>query len=102
MKLRGNSGKYLLKKAAQGYLPGSIIDRPKMGFAVPLGPWFRKELKPLLLDTLRSEAFQKRGYFDQAWTERLLEEHMEGRKDHHLLLYGLLLVELWHKKFIGD
>jgi len=102
MKIRGGTGKYILKKAAEKYLPASIIHRPKRGFAVPLGPWFRKELKPLLMDTLGSESFKKRGYFDPARTEELLQEHMDGRKDHHLLLYGLLLTELWYRKFIGD
>ncbi len=100
VKLKGGVGKYLLKKAANKYLPRDIIYRQKKGFAVPLGPWFRKELKPLLVDTFHSEKFQKRGYFDLAKTEVLLQEHLEGKKDHHLLLYGLLLVELWHKRFI--
>jgi asparagine synthase (glutamine-hydrolysing) len=102
MKLRGNTGKYILKKAAEKYLPKGIINRKKRGFAVPLGPWFRKELKPLLVDILHSESFQKRGYFNIARTEDLLTEHMSGQKDHHLLLYGLLLVELWHRRFIDE
>src|SRR6185295_14713172 len=102
MKIKGGTGKYILKKAAQKYLPTDIINRQKKGFAVPLGPWFRKELKPLLMDILHSEKFQKRGYFDIAQTEKLLQEHMSGQKDHHLLLYGLLLVELWHRRFIDE
>ena len=102
MKLRGNTGKYILKKAAAKYLPKEIINRKKMGFGVPLGPWFRKELKPLLMDTLHSEKFQKRGYFNIAKTEEILQEHLSGKKDHHLLLYGLLLVELWHRRFIDE
>ena len=102
MKLRGNTGKYILKRAAAKYLPGEIINRRKMGFGVPLASWFRKELRPLLVDTLHSEKFQKRGYFNIAKTEEILQEHLSGKKDHHLLLYGLLLVELWHKRFIDD
>jgi len=102
LKLRGNKGKYILKKAAQKYLPREIINRQKKGFAVPLGPWFRKELKPLLVDTLHSEKFRKRGYFNTAKTEEILQEHMTGQRDHHLLLYGLLLVELWHRRFIDE
>lgn len=102
MKLRGNTGKYILKKAAAKYLPGEIINRRKMGFGVPLASWFRKELKPLLMDTLHSEKFQKRGYFNKAKTEEVLQQHLSGQKDHHLLLYGLLLVELWHRKFIDE
>ena len=102
MKLRGNTGKYILERAAAKYLPGEIINRRKMGFGVPLASWFRKELRPLLVDTLHSEKFQKRGYFNIAKTEEVLQEHLSGKKDHHLLLYGLLLVELWHKRFIDE
>jgi asparagine synthase (glutamine-hydrolysing) len=102
MKLNGNTGKYILKKAAEKYIPTEIIRRKKMGFGVPLASWFRKELRPLLADILHSERFQKRGYFNLARTEELLEEHMSGKKDHHLLLYGLLLVELWHRRFIDE
>ncbi|HET9870072.1 MAG TPA: asparagine synthase (glutamine-hydrolyzing) [bacterium] len=100
MKLKGGVGKYLLKRAAQKYLPREIIHRRKQGFGVPLGPWFRKELKPLLVDNLTSERFKRRGLFDLGTTNRLLAEHLEGREDHHLLLYGMLMVELWHQRFI--
>ncbi len=102
LKLKGSTGKYILKKAAAKNLPKEIINRRKMGFGVPLGPWFRKELRPLLVDILHSEKFQKRGYFNIARTEELLQEHLSGKKDHHLLLYGLLTVELWHRRFIDE
>jgi asparagine synthase (glutamine-hydrolysing) len=100
MKLKGGVGKYLLKKAAQKYLPKEIVYRKKQGFGVPLGPWFKNELKPLLMDTLNSERFKKRGLFDLGATNRLIAEHMEGKQDHHLLLYGILLIELWHRRYI--
>ncbi len=100
MKLKGGEGKYLLKKAAQKYLPKAIVYRKKQGFGVPLGPWFKNELKPLLMDTLNSERFKKRGLFDLGATNRLIAEHMEGKQDHHLLLYGILLLELWHRRYI--
>jgi asparagine synthase (glutamine-hydrolysing) len=102
MKLKGGNGKYILKRAAAKYIPSDIINRRKKGFAVPLGPWFRNELKPLLMDTLSSDRFKKRGYFDQVRTQEILVEHMKGKQDHHLLLYGLLLVELWHREFIDS
>lgn len=100
MKLKGREGKYILKRAAQKYLPKDIIYRKKQGFGVPLGPWFKKELKPLLMDTLGSDRFKRRRLFDLKATDRLVAEHMSGKQDHHLLLYGLLLVELWHQEFV--
>jgi len=100
VKLKGGVGKYILKRAAAKYIPKEIINRHKKGFAVPLGPWFKKELKPLLLDILGSDSFKKRGYFNQTRVNEIVQDHMTGRQDHHLLLYGLLLVELWHRKFV--
>jgi len=76
VKLRQGEGKYILKQAAQKYLPKEIIYRQKKGFAVPLGPWFRHELKPLVVDLLRSDKFKNRGYFNPAQTEKLIGEHM--------------------------
>ncbi|HTC21752.1 MAG TPA: hypothetical protein VK859_12935, partial [bacterium] len=58
--------------------------------------------KSLLVDILHSEKFQKRGYFNIPKTEQILQEHLSGKKDHHLLLYGLLLVEMWHRRFIDE
>ncbi len=100
VKLRGGIGKYILKRAAIKYIPREIINRRKKGFAVPLGPWFKKELKPLLMDILGSESFKKRGYFNQDKVNEVIHDHMTGKQDHHLLLYGLLLVELWHRQFV--
>jgi asparagine synthase (glutamine-hydrolysing) len=102
VKLKGGVGKYLLKRAAQKYLPKDIIYRKKQGFGVPLGPWFKKELKPLLMDTLSSERYKKRGIFDVKATNHLIQEHMSGKHDHHLLLYGVLLVELWHREYMDE
>ncbi len=64
VKLKGGVwGSIILKKAAQKYIPREIINRQKKGFAVPLGPWFRKELKPLLMDILRSQKLPKARLF---------------------------------------
>lgn len=100
MKIRHGRGKYVLKQAAQRYLPYDIVHRPKQGFAVPLGPWFRKELKDLLLDTLAEQNLKKRGLFDPAAANRLIVEHMSGREDHHLLLFGMLMIEWWYREYV--
>jgi asparagine synthase (glutamine-hydrolysing) len=100
MKLRRGKGKYILKQAAQRYLPHDIVHRPKQGFAVPLGPWFRKELKDLLLDTLSESNLKKRGLFDPRTANRIVVEHMAGREDHHLLLFGMMMTEWWHQEYV--
>jgi asparagine synthase (glutamine-hydrolysing) len=99
LKVKGKTGKYLLKEAARMYLPSDIVDRPKQGFAVPLAPWFRNELKGVLLDTLSAERLKKRGLFDPKGVETLLKSHLSGQEDHHLILFGLMMIEWWYEEF---
>jgi len=100
MKVRGTEGKFILKKAAQRYLPWDLVHRKKQGFAVPLGPWFRNELKDLMMETLSVSNLNRRGLFDPDAAHRIIREHLDGREDHHLLLFGMLMIEWWHKEFV--
>jgi asparagine synthase (glutamine-hydrolysing) len=100
LKIRNFNQKYILKQAARKYLPASIIQRSKMGFGVPLAAWFRNELKPLLLDTLNEDTLKRRGWFDPEASQRLIQEHLKGHADHHLLIYGMLLLEWWQQHFL--
>jgi asparagine synthase (glutamine-hydrolysing) len=102
LKLKGGVKKYILKMAAAPYLPREIIDRPKMGFGVPLESWFRTDLKELAFDTLLSTRMRDRGYFRQAFVRRLLEEHVRGTRSWHYQLWNLLMLELWHRVFIDQ
>src|SRR5690606_9262463 len=83
LKLRGTQKKYLLKQIARRLLPASIIDRPKMGFGVPLEHWFRNELRDLTRDVLLGSSLRERGYFHQSFIERLINEHQTGVRTWH-------------------
>ncbi|MGH3119392.1 MAG: asparagine synthase (glutamine-hydrolyzing), partial [Gaiellales bacterium] len=72
LKLRGNTTKYLLKKALRGILPDLVLDRPKMGFGVPIDRWFRGELKSYVADLLLGQQASSRGYFNRTVVERLI------------------------------
>ena len=98
-KLRGASGKYLLKETLRGKLPDSIIDRPKSGFDIPAHAWFRGILKPLLYQTLTREAIVSTGIFEFAATERLIRDHMSERVNAGYQLWGLMTLFLWLKKW---
>lgn len=102
LKLRGGIKKYILKRAAVQWLPPEIIDRPKMGFGVPIDAWFRAELKELLSDLIRSTRFRERSIFDPARVERLLDEHVSGARAWHYPLWNVLMLELWHRAFIDQ
>ncbi len=98
-KLRGLEGKVLLKRLARLRLPREVVDRRKVGFTVPLGPWFRGPLRELLADTLLSPTCLGRGYYDAAVLRRTVEDHLAGRRDRSRELWTLLTLELWHRAF---
>jgi asparagine synthase (glutamine-hydrolysing) len=88
--------KRMLREAFAADLPDFVFKRRKMGFAVPIGDWFRGELRPMLRDHLFAADSFARQHFDVATVERLVEEHEQSRVDHSQRLYALLMLELWH------
>lgn len=100
-KMKGLSGKYLLKKVARRYLPDHCINKPKQGFAIPLAQWLRNELQELLLDTLHSRNFVERGMFDPRTARTIAMDHVRGRSDYSETLWALLMMELWAKSYLG-
>lgn len=102
LKVRGLDGKLLLKRLARKRLPASVVDRPKVGFTVPLSPWFRGPLREFLIDTLLSPTALGRGYFKPEVLRGYVEEHVSGRRDRARELWTLLTVELWHRAYIDQ
>ena len=100
LKMNGAIKKYILKEAVKPLLPKEIIERPKMGFGVPLDHWFRHELKDLAYDVLLSDSLRQRGYFHEHVVRRLLDEHTRGVRSWHYQLWNLLMFESWHRMFI--
>jgi asparagine synthase (glutamine-hydrolysing) len=99
-KVRGAEGKRLLKRLARRMVPREVVDRPKVGFTVPLAPWFRGPLRELLADTLLSPTARARGYYDEDTLRRYVADHLEGRRDRSRELWTLLTLELWHRTYI--
>jgi len=103
LKLKGLNGtKWILKETFKDLLPRRIYRRGKMGFGIPLGPWFRGELKDRWAGACLSEKALSRGYFDKARILRLWDEHQSGVRDHGYRLWALLMLELWHNEFADD
>jgi len=92
--------KHLLKKLAEKFIPKENIYRRKCGFGVPIGVWFRGDLKPYLYSVILSDRAKKRGYFNYEYVRRIIEEHLAGRGYHEHKLWSLLWLELWHRMFI--
>ena len=99
LRLRDGVSKHILKRAMRGALPDAIIDRPKQGFAVPLGRWFRGRLDGFVRDLLLSDESRGRGILSGPYVEALIEQHGAGRP-HDLKLWTLISFELWCRTFL--
>jgi asparagine synthase (glutamine-hydrolysing) len=102
LKLRGDTTKYILKRALRPLLPPEILDRPKQGFSVPIAKWLRSDLREMTDDLLLDGRLAARGYFRRGAVERLLDEHQRGVADWHTQLWTLLMFESWHRTFIDE
>ena len=100
LKQRGHTGKWVLKKAMEPYLPPDVIYRPKTGFGAPLRHWMRHELRDLLGDLLSQPSLHSRGLFDPAAVQRLIEDNDTGRRDASYVLLSLMCVEIWCRTFL--
>jgi asparagine synthase (glutamine-hydrolysing) len=99
MNLRGGTTKYILKRAMRGILPDRIIDRPKKGFAIPLGYWFRGKLGSYVRDLLLGDRGRRRGLFNLPYIESLVARHEQGQ-NLDLQLWTLISFELWSRTFL--
>lgn len=99
MKLRGGTTKWILREAMKGILPAEILDRPKMGFPVPIGKWFRGEFKYIVDEYVLGERSLCRGIFDANYLRSLVAKHNAG-ENHDERLWALVNFEIWQRRFI--
>lgn len=100
-KLKGNKGKYILKKAVAPLLPKNILQRPKKGFGIPIAEWLKGRLNPLMHDLLAPERLKKQGLFNPDFVQKIIKEHEKNIASHHKQLWTLLVFQLWFDKFSG-
>jgi asparagine synthase (glutamine-hydrolysing) len=98
LKLKNGRSKYLLRRMLERRLPRAIVDRPKQGFAAPVGEWLRGPLAPMVDDLLLDGRFKGRGIFDDHAVATLWREH-RGGTDHRHRLWSLVMLELWFRTF---
>ncbi|MFL6020011.1 MAG: asparagine synthase (glutamine-hydrolyzing) [Gaiellaceae bacterium] len=96
LKTHGREAKVALRRAFDAQLPPQVARRGKSGFGVPLGRWFREDLRELARETLSTG----RGWFRDDTVTRLLDEHEAGRADHGHRLWCLLMLELWVREHV--
>ena len=92
--------KYILKKAFANFLPDVVLNRPKMGFGIPVDKWFRNELKDYIKAVLLDKRTIQRGYFQTQVIENMIEQHITGQQNFGSKLWVLLMLELWHRAYM--
>lgn len=93
LKLNGQEGKWLLKKAYEPALPHDLLYRPKMGFSVPLAKWLRGPLRDRMSSAVLGDRLQDTGFFDAAKLHSLVADHLSGRRDNSAPLWSLLMFD---------
>jgi asparagine synthase (glutamine-hydrolysing) len=91
--------KYILRQIVHKYLPREIMERPKMGFGIPMEQWLTSELRPLVEEHLSEEALNRHGLFNVAEVRKLVAEFLNGRKEKHLKVWYLLMFQMWYKQW---
>ncbi|HVC30295.1 MAG TPA: asparagine synthase (glutamine-hydrolyzing), partial [Steroidobacteraceae bacterium] len=89
-RVRGFTTKRILREAMRRVLPAAILERPKIGFRVPVNEWFRGSMRGYLTDHLLGSDSRTRGYYRQGVLRSYLDEHTAGRQNHEKLLWSLL------------
>jgi asparagine synthase (glutamine-hydrolysing) len=99
-KYRNGTGKYLLKKLLTKYVPTELFERPKMGFGVPIGQWFKTKLKDLMLDYLAVDRLKQEGLFNPTIVQEVIDEHLSNKTNHQYRLWTLLMWEMWRERWL--
>lgn len=102
MKIRRGRLKHLLKETMRAELPSAVLDRPKQGFGVPLGHWFRGELEPFLRELLLSPRALDRGLFRAEAIRQMVENHVQKTQDYAFHLWSLMMLEIWFQTYIDE
>jgi asparagine synthase (glutamine-hydrolysing) len=101
MKISGGVGKRLLRKLLALMVPGMAADRPKHGFTVPVSEWIRGPLRGLLMECTRDPRSFAGLYLNVPFVRTLVDDHLAGRRDHGHRLFALVMLELWHRRYIN-
>ena len=102
LKIQGQEGKWLLKKAMEPHLPNEVLYRPKMGFSVPLAAWLRGPLAERAKTAILGPRLAETGYFNPETLRFMLEKHQSGQRDFSAPLWSLLMFEAFLRNASGQ
>ena len=93
--------KYILKEILHNYVPKEMMDRPKMGFAIPIADWLLNDLKNLVDDYLSLDRIEKQGIFNVHYVEDIKKRFFSGKKEYDVKLWYLLMFQMWYEKWMS-
>ncbi|RMD94714.1 MAG: asparagine synthase (glutamine-hydrolyzing) [Calditrichaeota bacterium] len=99
-KLKGRRTKFILKKALHSILPDEILKRGKEGFSIPIKNWLKTDLKDLMLDVLSPDNIKNTGFFEPAYVQKLIREHLTGVENHSHRLWAMIVFSIWHEIYL--
>jgi asparagine synthase (glutamine-hydrolysing) len=100
-KVKNFETKHILKDIARRHVPAELVDRPKMGFAIPRARWLREELRDMSFDLLTDKSAQNRGWFNPKVVSRTLKEHQSGM-DRDNVIWPMIMLELWARNWLDS
>ncbi len=100
LKYNNGNKKYLLKELAHQYIPKAIMDRPKMGFGIPLNKWMKGELRPLVLETISRKNLQKHGLFNEDKIINFRDSYLASNTNDTSKLWLILMFQLWWNEWM--
>lgn len=102
MKLRNGKSKWILRQVLYRHVPEKLVDRPKMGFGIPIEHWLHKELADWVEDLLEPGQMSAEGLFDVPKIQKLWDEHKKGRAKNHYQLWSILMFQSWYRFHEAD
>jgi asparagine synthase (glutamine-hydrolysing) len=95
LKIRQGQGKWLLRQVLYRYVPASMVERPKMGFAAPIGSWLKASLREWAESLLAEDRLRREGYLRPATVRRVWKEHLAGDRNGQEILWAVLMFQAW-------
>ena len=101
LKMNGDNKKYLLKQIVHDYVPKEIMERPKMGFGVPVFDWLRNDLRYYAEEYMNDASFKKHGLFKMDGVQHIIQRFYQGDRNYNSLFWYLLMFQMWYKKWMA-
>lgn len=100
-KYHNGEKKYILKEILHQYIPKEMMDRPKMGFAIPIAQWLQNDLRDLVEEYINPVRIEQQGIFNLSYVEDIKGKFFSGKKEYDVKLWYLLMFQMWYEKWMS-